>query len=163
MKTAQGQARTMKMALEARISEKILETSDLIPWLIRHAAMLADVGQRGGDGRTAWERANGRRLSREAPEFGERIVYLKPSSLGTDQLDSRWETWHFLGIQDDSVELIVGTSIGVLKVGSVRSYASIADQWESVSLFEVAGVPWCPTPGNDGVELKSHVRMASES
>ena len=56
----------------------------------------------------------------------------------------------------------MGASIGVLKVRSVRSYTSIADHWKSISLFEVVGVPWRPIPGRDGVELKSHVRMASE-
>ena len=111
VKTVQGQVRTMKMALEARISEKVVETSDLIPWMVRHAAMLVNIGQRGDDGRTAWERVKGRRFNRDVPEFGERIMYLKPNSLGKDKLDSRWETGHFLGIQDDSAELIVGTSI----------------------------------------------------
>ena len=69
VKTVQGQVRTMKLALEARISEKVVETSDLIPWLFRHAAMLADVGQRGDDGRTAWERVKGRKFNREVPNL----------------------------------------------------------------------------------------------
>ena len=74
VKTVQGQVRTMKMALEARISEKVVETSDLIPWMVRHAAMLVNIGQRGDDGRTAWERVKGPRLNRDVPEFGERIM-----------------------------------------------------------------------------------------
>ena len=56
----------------------------------------------------------------------------------------------------------MGTAIGVLKVRSVRSFTNVGDQWTSISLFGVAGVPWCPIPGKDGVELKSHVRMATE-
>ena len=95
VKTVQGQARTMKLAPEARISEKVMETSDIIPWLIRHAAMLINIGQRGDDGRTAWERVKGRKLNRDVPEFGERVMYLKPSSLGKDKLDSRWGICHF--------------------------------------------------------------------
>ena len=89
--------------------------------------MLVNIGQRGDDGRTAWERVKGRRFNREAPEFGKRIMYLKPNSFGKDKLDSRWETGHFLGIQDDSAELLVGTSIGVVKARPVRSYTNIAD------------------------------------
>ena len=162
VKSVQGQVRTLKLALEARISEKVAETSDVVPWMIRHAAMLLNIGQRGDDGRTAWERVKGRRFNREIPEFGERVMYLKPDSLGKDKLDSRWETGHFLGIQDDSAELIIGTSIGVLKVRSVRSYTDIADRWKGISLFEVVGVPWCPIPGRDGVEIKGRVKMASE-
>ena len=95
VKTVQGQVRTLKLALEARISEKVAETSDVVPWMIRHAAMLLNIGQRGDDGRTAWERVKGRRFNREVPEFGERVMYLKPDSLGKDKLDSRWETGHF--------------------------------------------------------------------
>ena len=90
LKTVHGHARTMKLALEARVSEKVAETSDLIPWLIRHAAMLMNIGQRGDDGRTASERVKGRTFNREVPEFGESVLYLKPSSLGKDKLDSRW-------------------------------------------------------------------------
>ena len=89
-------------------------------------------------------------------------MYLKPNSLGKDKLDSRWETGHFLGIQDDSAELIVGTSIGVLKVRPVRSYTNIADRWKALNLFKVVGVPWCPIPGREGVEIKSRVKMAAE-
>ena len=52
-KTVQGQALTLKLAAEARISEKIVETSDIIPWMGRRAAMLVNIGQRGEDGRSA--------------------------------------------------------------------------------------------------------------
>ena len=91
----QGQARTLKLAVEAMMSEKIVETSDIIPWMIRHAAMLVNIGQRGEDGRTAWERVRGRKFNREAPEFGERAMHLKRASLGKDKLDSRWVIYHF--------------------------------------------------------------------
>ena len=67
----------MKLALEARIAEKIAETSDLIPWMVRHAAMLVNIGQRGGDGRTAWERVSGRKSNREVPELGGRIMFFE--------------------------------------------------------------------------------------
>ena len=51
-KTVQGQVRTSKFAAEARISEKIMETSDIIPWMVRRPAMLVNIGQRGEDGMT---------------------------------------------------------------------------------------------------------------
>ena len=47
VKSVQGQARTLKPTAEARISEKTNETSDIIPWMVRNAAMLANIGQRG--------------------------------------------------------------------------------------------------------------------
>ena len=111
VKTVQGQVRTLKLAAEARISEKNCETSDIIPWMVRHAAMLVNIGQRGEDGRSAWERVKGRRFNREIPEFGERVMYLKPASVGKDKLDSRWEVGHFFRIHDESAELIIGIAI----------------------------------------------------
>ena len=51
--------------------------------------MLVNIGLRGEDGRSAWERVKGRTFNREIPEFGERVMYLKPASVGKDKLDSR--------------------------------------------------------------------------
>ena len=70
----QGQARTFKLALEARTGKSICETSDILPWLIRHAAMTLNIGQRGEDGRSAWERVKGRAYNRDIPDFGENHV-----------------------------------------------------------------------------------------
>ena len=66
----------------------------VLPWLARHAAMTLNIGQRGEDGRSAWERVKGKCFNREVPEFGEKVLYLKPESLGVNKLDSRWESGH---------------------------------------------------------------------
>ena len=89
-------------------------------------------------------------------------MYLKPASVGRDKLDSRWGVDHFLGIKDESAELIIGTTVGVLKVKSVRSFTDFGDWWKALSLKAVVGLPWCPIPGRDGTEIKSHVKMMSE-
>jgi len=71
----QGQARTFKLALEARTGKSICETSAILPWLIRHAAMTLNIGQRGDDGRSAWERVKGRAYNRDIPDFwGNHVV-----------------------------------------------------------------------------------------
>ena len=57
--------------------------------------MTLNIGQRGEDGRSAWERVKGKGFNREIPEFGEQVLYLKPESLGVNKLDSRWEPGHF--------------------------------------------------------------------
>ena len=108
----QGQARTFKLALEARTGKSIGESSDVLPWLIRHAAMTLNIGQRGEDGRSAWERVKGRAYNRDIPDFGEKVMYLLPESVGVSKLDSRWSTGHFLGIRDEFNELLIGTVHG---------------------------------------------------
>ena len=67
--------------------------------------MLLDIGIRGADGRSAWERIKGRKFVRELPEFAERILYLNPSSAGEEKLNSRWESGRFIGLQGDVVHV----------------------------------------------------------
>ena len=54
VKSIQGQARILKLALEARVRARVKEHLDVALWLIRYAAMLINIGQRGADGRSAW-------------------------------------------------------------------------------------------------------------
>ena len=134
----------------------------ILPWLVRHSAMTLNIGQRGEDGRSAWERVKGKCFNREVPEFGEKVLYLKPESLGVNKLDSRWEPGHFLGIRDESGELYIGTKDGVLKVRTFRSYVTLSDRWGAASLIDIDGLPWEPVPGREGIEVKASVSFAKE-
>ena len=59
--------------------------------------MILNIGQRGEDGRSAWERVKGRAYNRDIPDFGEQVMRLLPESVGVSKLDSRWNTGHFSG------------------------------------------------------------------
>ena len=52
----QAQMRTLKIALEYRYKRIINEDSDILPWLVKHAAMTISIARKGEDGRTACER-----------------------------------------------------------------------------------------------------------
>ena len=67
----------------------------------------------------------------------------------------------FLGIRDESNELLIGTAQGVLKVRTIRYYIKISEKWEPVSFSEIVGLPWEPVPGREGIELKSSGRRES--
>ena len=56
-------------------------------------------------------------------------------------------------------EYLVGTSLGVLKVRSIRRHGMKELQWDKKKLDEMKGVPWAPTPGRDGVEVRSYVMI----
>ena len=156
----QGQARTFKLASEARIGKKLEESSVVLPWLVRHSAMALNIGQRGEDGRSAWERVKGKCFNREVPEFGEKVLYLKPESLGVNKLDSRWEPGRFFGIRGEPGELCIGAKDGVLKVRTYRSYVTLSERWNAASLFDINGLPWEPVPGREGIEVKASVSFA---
>ena len=89
--------------------------------------MTLNIGQRGEDGRSAWELVKGRAYNRDIPDSLEKVMYVLPESVGVSKLDSRWSTGHFLGIRDESHELLIGTSQGVLKVRPILYYSTISE------------------------------------
>ena len=80
-------------------------------------------------------------------------MFLKPSSLGKEKLNSRWEIGHFLGIRNESGELYIGTELGVLKILSYRSYEQDPERWGAGSLIGVQGLPWESAPGRVGIAI----------
>ena len=70
VKTVQGQARTLKLALEARLGTDIVDDAPKISWLIEYASVLLRRHLVGADGRTAYERLKGRGDRRRLTEFG---------------------------------------------------------------------------------------------
>ena len=75
----EGQARTIKHALETRIGSKVPSDHDVIPWMLEYTAVLTNRCQVGIDGETSYERLNGETGSvtrsgvrRKSPMEGER-------------------------------------------------------------------------------------------
>ncbi len=53
-------------------------------------------------------------------EFGEGVLYIRAESVGKDKYNSRWEEGFFLGVREESGEIIVGTKEGVIKARAFR-------------------------------------------
>ena len=147
-KQIQGMARTLKMGLETRLDAEIPEEHPIIPWLIRHGANILNRYHVGKDGFTAHRRARGRDFKKEVCEFGECVWYLKPKSKGKKKLQSRWASGIWLGIWDESSEIIIGTNEGCIKVRTVRRKGTDTERWNVVQIQEMKGTPWEPTPGS---------------
>lgn len=81
IKTVQGMIRTMRGALEARIGMIRDSTSDITPWLVKHAAHSLGRYSKGTDGRTPHARLRGRNYNKTVCELGERVRYLIPQTL----------------------------------------------------------------------------------
>ena len=90
-------------------------------------------------------------------------MYLKPNSLGKDKLEARWGNVMFIRLQDDSSELLIGTSIGVLTVRSFRHHAMGADKRSADGIESMTGLTWEPVPGRQGAWAKSNIRMSGDS
>ena len=62
IQSVQGQIRTMRHALEARLGTKIATNSPIFAWMAIHAANIVNIFEVGKDGRVPYQRLRGRRM-----------------------------------------------------------------------------------------------------
>ena len=95
----EGQGRTLKLAFESHVGDKVPSDHDVIPWMIEYAAVLLNRCQVGEDGKTSYERLKGKAASIPGLEFGERMLWRStaPAKDRKHKLDSVWKDGIFLG------------------------------------------------------------------
>ena len=119
----EGMIRTLKDALETRLSCKTLPDSPLLPWLVVHAGNIITLYQKGKgetDGRTPFHRLRRKPLQVDMCEYGEHIHFMIPDALKHGHLQPRWREVLFLGIRLHTSEKLVGAPEGVFKVRTLR-------------------------------------------
>ena len=154
-KTVQGMIRTMRGALEARLGRRLDSTSDITPWLVKHAAHTLGRYSKGTDGRTPHARLSGINFNNTVCKFGERVLYVIPQKhhqqlhcQGT--YEDQWEYGVWLGIIPETTEVIIGTTKGVLKARSIKRLAKEEARWNASYVADMKGTPWEPVPGRAG-------------
>ena len=65
----------------------------------------------------------------------------------------------WLGIREESGEVIIGTPEGVMKARAIRRRGGIEERWKPKEGSEMKGVPWEPIPGREGIEIRSSVKF----
>ena len=68
------QFRTMRAAMEEKLSATIPNAHPVMLWLISYVSDLLNKYHVGKDGRTAYERSKGKSYKREVVEFGEKSI-----------------------------------------------------------------------------------------
>ena len=96
------------------------------------------------DGKTGYQRWNGKRFRCEVAEFGETIMHLKVGTKGVDKFNARWERGTWLGIKNKIGEVTVGTPEGVIKAREFRRHGSIHERGSGSGALVVCGIPWEP-------------------
>ena len=71
-------------------------------------------------------------------------------------MQPRWDTGIWLGIRDESGEVIIGTSKGVLKARSFRRKVIHNERWNFDTFSEMQGTPWEPIPGQGERDEDKH-------
>ena len=143
----QGQVRTIKDGLESRIGVKITGDMPIVTWLVIHAARTLNRFVVVSDGKTACRRWKGKEFKRDVVEFGESVMYLKAGTRGVDKFAVRWEKGVWLGIRDETGEVIIGTNEGVVKARDMKIMPTQEERWHAEAILVFQGTPWEPIPG----------------
>ena len=77
-------------------------------------------------------------------------------------METRWETGIYLGMVEESGEIIVGNDEGVKK-GQSWARKPEDSRWDGKLLEEMKGVPWEPIPGRGMIQIKSKTVIPGES
>ena len=81
---------------------------------------------------------------------------------GHNKLEPQREHCVFLGVNENSHELIIGTERGVIKATEFRHKGSEEERWNFEEVNKVQGLPWQPDPNTAGMEVKPRVLLPME-
>ena len=94
----------------------------------------------GTDGKTAYERMEGKKAKQQGLEFCEGVLF-KRKRANQRKDDSVWDDGVYLGVRGISGEIIVGTKEGVWKTRTVRR-KPVEHRWCQSNVDMIGGVPW---------------------
>ena len=75
IQSVESQARTIKLAFESHTKAKVPSDHNIVPWIIEYAGVLLNRYSVGEDGKTGYERLNGKVASMPGLEVGERVQW----------------------------------------------------------------------------------------
>ena len=112
IQSADGIVRTMKLHLEKRIGPNIPATHPVMNWLVEHGADTPNRFHVGKDGRTPYERINGKSYKGHVVELGRTIYHKTPGKVRGGSMEARWQEGVWLGRRWASDEHLIATDQG---------------------------------------------------
>ena len=109
-----------RMLFVESLGVKIEGNWSVVPWLVHHASNLISWFRKDSYGRTSYEKIHGKKFIRKLANVEESVFALIPESRGADKLDSRWISGIFLGVVESTMEYLIGTRHGIIKVRTFR-------------------------------------------
>ena len=149
--TAESAAREVKRMirailseLESKLGQKLDADHHMLSWVARHSAFLLTRFRIGEDGKSAYQRALGRKWRRPTVVFGEQILFKPVGAEGRKRaspLEARVALGRYIGTASRNADLLVMTPTGVVKGHSLHRRAEI-DRWSTEGFGALRGLPW---------------------
>ena len=145
VKTVMGQLRTMKAALERRLSCELPVNHPIMAWMTTYAGQLLSRFLVGHDGHTPYERLRGKPFRVALPEFGETVwrhfAQKRVPREESGKLRARWEKAIYLGLVPMTNEFYLWTGDAVVRARSVRRLPE-ANRWDKEGIEAMTQFPW---------------------
>ena len=156
--SVEGVARTLRIALEENIGEKIKLSDPVVPWLIRHAGHIITRCWVRPSGRTAYQMIKGRRSNVKLIEFGEAVLFRIPETKSMPgKFEARWEEGVYLGFNIRTGEDLISAEQGVFRVSTVRRRPA-GERWSKRLLDNIMGTPEIPVPSTHGRRMPAYAK-----
>ena len=148
----QEKVRALRHQIESGMKKKLPDESPVMAWLVRWAAELLSKYAPGEDGKAPYERIRQEKCLVPRVPFGERVTYLPLQNVRRSKGVPAKRPGIWLGVNERTEEIIIGTSRRVVKCRTVSRLAD-GDQWCHDTIAQMKGLPWEPVPGrpNQGI------------
>ena len=124
IRTWQGQFRTLRGQLEDRLGCKILKGSPIMSWLINFSSDVLCRYKIHDNGRTNYEMVTGHRFRQPACGFAEKVHYkITTDKTHKSKMESEWGIGYYLGSNSRTLEHLIGTEHGIVKVDTFKRMA----------------------------------------
>ena len=138
-----GMARTLLADLESNYGVRLVESSVLIPWVIRHSGWLLSRFSQDSAKHTPFQRVHGRVYTGDVFTFAETILGKECLSAPErrPKLEDGFVRGIWLGRSTSSGEHLLGTTAGVVRCRTARRVPE-EDQHNVELLTNMRGAPW---------------------
>ena len=102
-----GLIRTIKCHIESNTQEPLSDESPILLCLVEHAGCIFVKMSKGRDGKTPFERLNGKKRTQEIVPFGENVLAEQVSSDPMNRINLRWRFGIWLGMRQNSAECFI--------------------------------------------------------
>ncbi len=163
---ATAHARTLKLALEARLKIAIPENSPIMEWIIEHSAFLTNKFSVGHDGMTPHERLTGQKWRRPLVEIGEMVhakLVIKNKRQGKEKKNKKkFAPRSILAVWVGQIartgeHIVVKQNGDAVKCRTIRRVPE-DDRWNAQRVLDIRGTPRRPAPSQrDAGQLEARL------
>lgn len=149
--------------IEYGIDDRLELDLDIIPWIVRWAAICCSRYAVGRDRRTAYERLRGRGCKAIVVPMWEKVRYKQLGDGGDrrHKAETEWFQGALLGPAASSSESLIGTTKGVVKASSTKKFG-MTERWGVNAITDMKGTPQRPDPNNPELHTPVRIRVEPE-